>query len=70
VVNRDRIGSDKFMTQNYFVEKDGVIKHSGTHEIALIFRKATGEVEELPQLTDKTGFLGLSEYVDSQSESR
>jgi sigma-B regulation protein RsbU (phosphoserine phosphatase) len=65
VVNRDRIGSDKFMTQNYFVEKDGVIKHSGTHEIALIFRKATGEVEELPQLTDKTGFLGLSEYVDS-----
>jgi sigma-B regulation protein RsbU (phosphoserine phosphatase) len=66
VVNRDRIGSDKFMTQNYFVEKDGVIKHAGTHEIALIFRAATGEVEELPQLTDKTGFLGLSEYVDSR----
>jgi len=69
VINRDRIGSDKFMTQNYFVEKNGTFEHSGTHEIALIYRKAKNEIEELHDLTDKTGFLGLSEMVDS-SQSR
>ena len=64
-INRDRIGSDKFMTQNYFVEKDGVITHAGTHLIGLLYHKDKDAIEELTQLQDRTGFLGLSEYVVS-----
>ncbi|MBN2510393.1 MAG: serine/threonine-protein phosphatase, partial [Spirochaetales bacterium] len=68
-INRDRIGSDKFMTGNVFVEKNGVVHHAGTHEIALLFKKDTGNVVEIRETTDKTAFLGLSELVVStQSE--
>jgi sigma-B regulation protein RsbU (phosphoserine phosphatase) len=64
-LNRDRIGSDKFMTQNYFVANGGKIDHVGTHLPAALWRAKTQTVEELHGLTDKTGFLGLSEYVVS-----
>jgi sigma-B regulation protein RsbU (phosphoserine phosphatase) len=65
VINRDRIGSDKFMTMNYFFEKDGKFIHAGTHEVALIYRANQDQVEEIHGTIDKTGFLGLSEYVVS-----
>lgn len=64
-INRDRIGSDKFMTANYFVEKQGTLHHAGTNTIPLMYKHATGEVVELPGLTDRTAFLGISEFVDS-----
>ncbi len=65
VINRDRIGSDKFMTMNYLFENEGKFIHAGTHEVALVFRQATGEIEELSNCIDKTGFLGISEFVVS-----
>lgn len=65
VINRDRIGSDKFMTMNYFFEKDGRFIHAGTHEVALIYRADKNEVEEVHGTIDRTGFLGLSEFVVS-----
>lgn len=65
VINRDRIGSDKFMTMNYFFEKDGRFIHAGTHEVALIYRADRNEVEEIHGTIDRTGFMGLSEYVVS-----
>ncbi len=65
VINRDRIGSDKFMTMNYFFEKDGRFVHAGTHEVALIYRADKNEVEEIHGTIDRTGFLGLSEFVVS-----
>ena len=68
-INRDRIGSDKFMTGNVFVENEGIIRHAGTHEIALLYKKATAEVIRIHDTADKTAFLGLSELVVStQSE--
>jgi|GEM_PF-1227637 len=65
-LNRDRIGSDKFMTQNYFVAHDNKIEHVGAHLPAVVWRAKTQSVEELKGLTDKTGFLGISEFVVSQ----
>ena len=64
-LNRDRIGSDKFMTQNYFVINGNRFDHVGTHLVAALWRAATQTVEELPGLAERTGFLGLSEYVVS-----
>ncbi|HTH14460.1 MAG TPA: PP2C family protein-serine/threonine phosphatase, partial [Spirochaetia bacterium] len=64
-LNRDRIGSDKFMTQNYFVANGGKIEHVGTHLPTAVWRAKTQTVEEITDLADKTGFLGLSEYVVS-----
>jgi len=64
-LNRDRLGSDKFMTQNYFLSDGTTIAHVGTHLVGLVWRSARGEVEELTGLVDQTGFLGLSEYVVS-----
>lgn len=64
-INRDRIGSDKFMTMNYFLEKDGRFIHAGTHEVALVYRAAQNEVEEIHETIDRTGFLGISEFVVS-----
>ena len=64
-LNRDRIGSDKFMTQNYFLINGGRFDHVGTHLVAAVWRAGEQTVEELPGLTDKTGFLGISELVVS-----
>lgn len=66
-INRDRIGSDKFMTANYFCEKNGTLYHAGTNTPALMYRKATNDVIEVEGLTDRTAFLGISEMVDSSS---
>lgn len=66
-INRDRIGSDKFMTCNMFFEENGKLTHSGTHEIALIYRKKTDTVEENFACVDNTGFLGLSDLIDSKT---
>lgn len=65
-INRDRIGSDKFMTQNYLVEKDGKLQYVGSHLIALVYRKASDTIEELGGMTGKAGYLGLSEFAVSQ----
>ena len=62
-LNRDRIGSDKFMTQNYFVAQGNRIDHVGTHLVAALWRNQTQAVEELTDLTNKTGFMGLSEFM-------
>jgi sigma-B regulation protein RsbU (phosphoserine phosphatase) len=64
-INRDRIGSDKFMTQNYFIEQKGKITHAGSHLIGLLYHKDRDEIEELTNLQEKTAFLGLSEFVVS-----
>lgn len=67
-INRDRIGSDKFMTQNYLVEKDGKLQYVGSHLIALVYRKAKDTIEELGGMTGQAGYLGLSEFaVSAQS---
>lgn len=64
-INRNRIGSDKFMTGNVLNEKDGVFTYAGSHLVALIFRAATNAVEEIAGMTERAAFLGLSEYADS-----
>ncbi len=56
-LNRDRIGSDKFMTGNLFVEKKGKFTHSGAHEIALLYKKSSKTVKELQECIVKTAFL-------------
>lgn len=65
-INRDRIGSDKFMTKVLLVENGGRFHHAGTHEIGLLYSRKDGRITELSQMVDNTGFLGLSEYVDSR----
>ncbi len=64
-LNRDRLGSDKFMTQNYFLSDGATIGHVGTHLVAVVWRAGEKRVEELTDLVDQTGFLGLSELVVS-----
>jgi len=66
-INRNRIGSDKFMTQNYFLLKDSLIRYAGAHLIALVYKKASQSVELLPELANRTAFLGLSEHISSKS---
>ncbi len=65
-INRQRIGSDKFMTGNIFQEKNGTFSHVGAHLPALLYRKAHRKMLELPGMTDRTAFLGISEFVDSK----
>jgi sigma-B regulation protein RsbU (phosphoserine phosphatase) len=62
-INKDRIGSDKFMTQNYLVEKTGKVTHAGTHEIALHYMEKEEKVYELTDFVKKTAYLGLSPYI-------
>lgn len=66
-INRERIGSDKFMTCNILSENKGVFSHAGAHLPALVFRTATGQTEELPGMTDRTAFLGISPHIQSKS---
>ena len=65
-LNRDRIGSDKFMTQNHFLAQGNRIEHVGTHMVAAVWRAGTQTIDELTDLTNKTGFLGLSEHMLSK----
>jgi len=64
-LNRDRIGSDKFMTQNHFLIEGNQISYVGTHLVAALWRARTQSIEELTELTNRTGFLGLSEHIAS-----
>ncbi len=66
-INNERIGSGKFMTQNFLVEKEGSFSFAGSHEIAFLYRKEKNKIEELSGMTAKTGFLGISRYLKSSS---
>jgi sigma-B regulation protein RsbU (phosphoserine phosphatase) len=68
-INRDRIGSDKFMTQNYFFVKNGTFTHAGAHEIALLYRKKQRDVVELNDLAKKAAFMGITELATAQNSS-
>ncbi|AFG36216.1 PP2C family protein-serine/threonine phosphatase [Spirochaeta africana] len=68
-INRDRIGADKFMTGNYFYQQDGRFTHAGAHEIALLYSASEGTVREIQDTVRKTGYLGISEYVDGATSA-
>ncbi|MBN1522925.1 MAG: SpoIIE family protein phosphatase [Spirochaetales bacterium] len=68
-INRNRIGSDKFMTQNYFLEREGKIYHAGSHVISLLYQKHDETVRELDELSNRTAFLGISEHIASESSA-
>jgi Serine phosphatase RsbU, regulator of sigma subunit len=68
-INRDRIGSDKFMTCNMLFEKDGTFKYAGAHMVALVYRAATGSLEEMSRMIDHAAYLGISEYAVSASSA-
>lgn len=68
-INRDRIGSDKFMTGNYLYQKDGKIEHAGAHEIALLYSAKSKTVNEIRGMVQRTGYLGISEHVDASSST-
>ncbi|MFW6362251.1 MAG: PP2C family protein-serine/threonine phosphatase [Spirochaeta sp.] len=70
-INRDRIGGDKFMTGNYFYQEGNTFEHAGAHEIALLYRAADGTVHEIQETVRRTGYMGISEFVDgSTSEGK
>ena len=66
LLNKQRNNSDSFITMNYFFEHDGKFYGAGAHESPLIYRAATGEVEEFKQLTGNTLFLGIIEEIDAE----
>jgi sigma-B regulation protein RsbU (phosphoserine phosphatase) len=68
-INRDRIGSDKFMTQNYFFENGGTFHYAGAHEIALLYRKKQDNVVELKDLSRKTAFMGITELASAKTSA-
>lgn len=67
VLNRDRIGSDKFMTKILMIENEGNFFFAGTHEVGLIYRASENRVYELEEMINRTAFLGLTERLDSSS---
>jgi len=64
-INRDRIGSDKFMTGNVLVEKNGTFRHAGAHMIGLLYHANEGKIEELSGMIDRAAYLGISEFAES-----
>ena len=64
-INRDRIGSDKFMTGNIFRELEGTFHFAGAHEIALQYSKVNDAVIQHKDCTERTAFLGLSKHIKS-----
>ncbi|NOY09344.1 MAG: SpoIIE family protein phosphatase [Spirochaetes bacterium] len=68
-INKKRIGSDKFMTQNYLLLKDGVLHHAGAHVIALLYSHKEDKVLELDNFARKTAFLGLSDSITAVSSA-
>jgi len=65
-INRNRIGSDKFMTGNVFSEENGTFTYAGTHLIALLYRAAENRVEQLTGTINRTAYLGISEFINSR----
>lgn len=65
-VNRDRIGSDKFMTCAMLREEGGRFVHAGAHLVGLVYRAASGKAEFLRGMIDRAAFLGISEYARSE----
>jgi phosphoserine phosphatase RsbU/P len=66
-LNTERIGSDKFMTQNYFYEKGGDFIFAGAHEIALLYDNKEEKIVELTGCSKRTAFMGLSSLIDSKT---
>ncbi len=66
LLNKQRNNSDSFITMNYFFEHDGKFYGAGAHESPLIYRAATGEIEEFKQLTGNTLFLGIIKEIDAE----
>lgn len=66
-INRDRIGSDKFMTGNVFRENNGTFQYAGAHEIAVQYCSRENRVIQHKGCTERTAFLGLSEYIKSET---
>ncbi len=66
-LNRDRIGSDKFMTKILILEQNGNFVHAGSHLIGLCYRKEDRKVVHLHDMIDKTAYLGISEHIESSS---
>jgi phosphoserine phosphatase RsbU/P len=70
-LNTERIGSDKFMTQNYFLEKNGEFVHAGAHEPAVLYFNKEEKMMLLKDCAKKTAFMGLSSHIDANvSEGR
>lgn len=65
-INKNRIGSDKYMTQNYLVENHEKIMHAGAHEIALHYFEKEEKVYELKGFAKRTAFLGISPNINSE----
>jgi sigma-B regulation protein RsbU (phosphoserine phosphatase) len=68
-INRDRIGSDKFMTCNVLLENQGKFSHAGAHLTALLYRAGEKTVIGQPGMMDRTAFLGLSEFIKSETSA-
>ena len=66
-INTRRIGSDRFMTQNYLYEEQGAFKYAGAHEIALLYSHKEERVIELDGLARRTAFMGFSSAIDSRT---
>jgi sigma-B regulation protein RsbU (phosphoserine phosphatase) len=64
-INKDRIGSDKFMTCNILARKGPEFDYAGSHLIGLIYRAASGEIEEVARMQGGAAFLGISEHAVS-----
>ncbi|MBN2534344.1 MAG: serine/threonine-protein phosphatase [Spirochaetales bacterium] len=64
-INKKRMGSDKYMTQNYMIENEGTIVHAGAHEIALRYVEKEERIYELKDFAKKTAFLGISPSIDA-----
>jgi phosphoserine phosphatase RsbU/P len=70
-INKERIGSDKFMTCNILAQRGDAIDYAGSHLIGLVFRSESGEVEEIEGMQGRAAFLGISERaVSSDSRGR
>ncbi|MBN2442775.1 MAG: SpoIIE family protein phosphatase, partial [Spirochaetales bacterium] len=68
-LNNKRIGSDKFMTQNYFYEKNGDIKFAGAHEPAIMYFEKEERVIEIEGCAKRTAFMGLSPMIDAKTSA-
>lgn len=62
-----RAGSGSFMTQNYLFEKDGVFYCAGAHEIGILYKKSTGQVVELKELSGRVPFMGISNEINAKA---
>ncbi|MBN2351949.1 MAG: serine/threonine-protein phosphatase [Spirochaetales bacterium] len=68
-INKNRIGSDKFMTENYFLVKGDTFACAGTHLIALHYKKSRNTIVELDFLINKTAFMGLSPAISARESA-